>query len=280
MTIPDYPDWQEPQAHATAIAETGVPLLSVPNVLITETLQSVPGAGDVAYGPVTFTQTGYALHVITSFPVAATNPFLEVVLTWTDPTSGLVYDEQHYYVPGSSGASGFTVLGQGPARSPQLTITLNNQDPAQAATVTLLAGQDSITRDRDSWRWRNFDNNGLAVEGLTLATLPADELCLGYLHSVTIPAGQTDDWLFGMAPGRLVNLSGITSGITASSVVVQVQAAPTSIYSGAGICLYEALVTPGYDFQFIAPRAPVLLKISNNATAGTLTFSGGMFSQD
>lgn len=276
----DFPDWHTPQANATAISTTGVPLLSNPNVLINEQLQVIAAGSDAVYGPVTVTQTGYSLQVITLFPVAATNPFVEVVLTWTDPASGIVYDESHQFVPGSSGASGFTVLASGPARSSNLTVTVNNLDGAQAATISLLAGQHSTVAVRDTWRWRNADDNGLTVEGETLASLPDDELCLGYLHSATVNAATTLSWLFGMAPGRTVQLSGITSGVAASNVVLQAQAAPTSAYTVAGICLYEALTTPGFDFTFQAPRGPVLLKISNNATSGTLSFSGAMFAQD
>lgn len=276
----DFPDWGTTQAQATAISTTGVPLLSNPNVLVNQTLQSIAAGGSLVFGPVAVTQTGYSLQVNTTFPSTATNPFLEVVMTWTDPGTGQVYDDEHYFVPGAQTPSAFTVLGSGPARSGHLTVTLVNLETVQAGTVTLQVAQHSTVSPRDTFRWRNTTDNAVVVPGLTLPVLPDDELCLGYLRGATIAAGATTSWLFGMAPGRLVQLAGITSGIAATSIVLQVQAAPTSVYTGSGICLYEALATLGFDFQFIAPRAPVLLKVTNNATSGTLTFNGAMFTQD
>lgn len=278
--VTDFPDFQVPQAHATAVAATGVPLLSKPNVLVSSLLQSIPASGTQHYGPVTLTQTGYAIQILVQFPVAATSPYVEVVLTWSDPVSSTVYGEQHYWVPGAAPPTAFTTLGEGPARSNQLTVTVNNNDPAQAATVSLLVAQDSVGRNVDRWYYRNAADNGLVVPGHTLAALPDDESVLGLFNAITVAVSTTATFLCGMAPGQRVTLAGVASGIAASSIAIQVAAAPESVYGTPGLLLQADITDLNENFTFTAPRSPLLFKIRNNATSGTLTFSGMLVAAD
>lgn len=273
MSVADFPDFQVPQAHATAIATTGVPLLTVPNTLISALLQVVAAAGGTLVKTATFTQVGYALQVIVNFPAAATNPFCEVALTWSDPVSGQVYDEAHYFVAGAAGASGFTTLGNGPVRAGQLTVTVTNLDAAQAATVTLEVAQDSCIRTADRWYWRNATDNGLTVPGFTLAQLPDDEDVLGILHNLVVPASGSLVVLCGMAPGRSVQLSGTVGTISPSSLQFKVQAVPTSVYTTAGDLLDTTPTTAAWNYQFLMPRAPVIWTITNSSTVAGNVFA-------
>lgn len=265
MSQPDYPDFATPQAHATAIAATGVPLLTAPNTLINALLQTVAAAGGTLVKIANFTQVGYAIQVIVNFPAAATNPFCEVTFTWSDPVSATVYDEAHYFVPGAAGASGFTVLGNGPVRSSQLTVTVTNLDAAQAATVTLQVAQDSCIRTADRWYWRNASDNGLAVPTFTVAQLPDDEDVLGILHNLTIPASSSATFLFGMAPGRTVQLDGTVGTITPASLSFKVFAQPTSVYTTAGTLIDTTPAAATWSYQFLAPRAPMILTVTNSS---------------
>lgn len=279
MTVPDYPDWQDPQAHATAISTTGVPLLGAPANLVTDLLRTIPGGGNEQYTDLPVTQTGYAGQLTITYPVAATNPFCEVQLIWGDSASATVIATETYYVAGGLVGAPMQTLAGGIAKADQLTVIVTNLDLAQTATVSIVLDQDSVTRPDDRWYWRNAVNASGSVAGLNLMTLPDDELSLGYLHTATVPAGTTNSWLAGMAPGRLVQLGMVCTGVTASNIVVQVQAAPTSVYTGAGICLYQLPTALGFSYQYIGTRSPVLLKVTNLATTGTLSFSAMMTSQ-
>lgn len=267
MTAADYPDFATPQAHATAIAATGVPLLSSPAILATSIAQVVAASGTETFANEVLTQTGYAIELVIAYPAAATNPFCEVRLTWTDPVSGIVYGEQHYFVVGGTAAAPMTTLGSGPARSAQLTVAVTNLDTVQAATVTMLLAQDSTIRQADRWGWRNAANASGIVPANTLATLPDDESVPGYLNAVNVLNAANATWLFGMAPGQLVQLSGSASSAAALAYSYQVRGVPSSVYTASGYLLYSDVTTTGFNGTFIAPRAPVSLKITNNGTA-------------
>ena len=273
MSVADYPDFATPQAHATAIAGTGVPLLTVPNTLISALLQAVAAAGGTLVKTATFTQVGYAIQVIVNFPAAATNPFCEVAFTWSDPVSGQVYDEAHYFVPGASGASGFTVLGNGPVRAGQLQVTVTNLDAAQIATVSLEVAQDSCIRTADRWYWRNATDNGLTVPTFTLAQLPDDEDVLAILHNLVVPASASLVVLCGMAPGRTVQLAGTVGTISPSSLQFKVQVVPASVYTTAGDLLDTTPTAATWGYQFLAPRAPLLFTITNSSTTAGNVFA-------
>lgn len=276
----DYPDWQEPQAHANAIASTGVPLLSAQGNLLDLAAQIIAGGGQYQSNPLSLTQLGYATYIALESSGLSANPFVRVQFVWSDSNTSQITGEDNFWVVGSGSSPGWVTLGSGPAKGNILTIWIYNQDPSLSCTVKFMLAQDSMVRVVDRWRWQNSADTSLTLPGITPASLVPDETHLGFLHAVSIPAGQTDDWLFGMAPGQNVQLSGITSGTTPSNIVLQVQPAPTSEYSGASICLYENLANAGFDYTFVAARAPLLLKVTNNATSGSATLSCAMFAQD
>lgn len=274
MSITDYADWNEPAAHAAAIATVGVPLLSSPNTLLNQIGVSIPAGGFQQFVGLPFTQIGYAVQMIVEFPVAATNPFVELRLTWSDPVSAAVYDEAHYFIAGSgSGVSGWTTLGNGPARSSQLTAEVTNLDPAQAVTVTIQVAQDSCVRQADRWYWRNNANIGLGVPGFNLAQQIDDEDVLGIMHNSVIPASGSLKLLCGMAPGRLAQLAGTLVTVAPSAITFQVQAVPSSVYTTASDVLYAVPAAATFGYQFLLPRAPVLLQVTNSSTVAGNIFA-------
>lgn len=266
MSVADFTDWNAPAAHATAIATTGVPLLSVPSNLISQIAQVIAASGTATYGPVSVTQPGWAAQFIVQANAAATVPYVEVKFLWTDAVSSIVYGEDHYILPGGSGATSITVLGQGVAQSSQLTVTVTNLDPAQSATVTTQVAQDSVIRNGDRWRFRNVASNGASVPAATLATLPDDETCLGILNGVAIPASGNVSFLFGMAPGKLVTLAGFFTVIAASSINLQVRSQPNNVYGGNAYLGFFLPAASDFTFTFNAGRAPVGLKVTNSST--------------
>ena len=272
MSVQDFTDWNAPAAHATAIAQTGVPLLSVPSNLIQQIGQVIGASNTASYGPFSVTQPGWAAEFIVQANAAATVPYVEVKFLWTDAVSSIVYGEDHYVIPGGSGASSISVLGQGVCQSSQLTVTVTNLDPAQSVTVTTQVAQDSVIRFGDRWRFRNAASNGAVVPGLTLATLPDDETCLGILNGVTVAASAGPSWLFGMAPGKLITLSGFVTTITPSSINIQVRSQPSQSYGANAYLGFFLPAAADFTFTFNAGRAPIGLKVQNSSTvAGTFT---------
>jgi hypothetical protein len=268
--IPDYPDSAAHVATAAQIAATGVPLLAKPAQLISVIGESVPAAGSVILTPVTVTQTGYSGMFWVEYPSAATEPFLTAEFIWTDSASGTVVATENRVLLGSESVVWQTVA-TGICKADTLTLILWNADPAQAATVTVLLNQDSVTRSRDSWYWRNRVNSTLTVPGYTVAGLPPDESVIGMLNGATVAATDLVNWVIGPADGGLVTVSFQFGTVAASNVRVGLAALPASAY-GPGPLSYD--VTPaasGYVVTYQPPRCPVQVGISNTATSGTLT---------
>lgn len=277
--IPDYPDYAPHVATAQQIAATGVPLLGNPGQLGTASLAVIAGGGVKAYPVTNLAQTGYHGEFGVTFPAGTAIPFVEVELTWSDAATGFTVATDHYIIPGATSPHTFNVFASGTAKANRIQVSLINLDASNSATVTWVVNQDSITRPHDRWYWNNTIANLGTVPGNTLPTLPDDESVLGILNAVTINAATSASFLCGMAPGQLVQFAGNTAGISPGSISMNVFAAPGSVYTAGGLLLQEVLTTAAFGFTFVAPRAPLLATIHNNATSGTLTVSGMMTAQ-
>lgn len=277
--VTDYPDYSPHVAHAQQIAATGVPLLTLSTPLISTTSQNI--AGNAVYTPPVkpVSQIGYEFWLQASTGAAATVPYLQVKMTWIDSTSGRAVATDSFVVPAASSPGGFVTIGRGPTKADQLSLTIQNLDPAVGATINLAILQNSRVYPRDTWQWQMGNVVGVTVPGFTLPTLPDDESVLGVLNSSTVAASSSSGFLFGMAPGALVQLAGATSGITPSNVGLIVSALPAGVYTAGGQLLNTVLTTAQFSYQFIAPRAPLFVQWSNNATSGTLSVSGMMTAQ-
>lgn len=268
----DYPDWQTPQAHATAIGATGVPLLVLPTLELQQTFNPNAGATQSS-ASVPVTQIGYEIIVQSSFSVAPTSPFIRVTIAWNDgvPLDPVATDT--FIVPASTTPGAFRVQGNGPTKGAAAVISVTNLDSLQVATVQVMFLQHSRVLSADEWTFDNPADAALTVSGFTLPKLPDDESCLGILDNVTIAASSSSAWLFGISPGIAVVGYEMSVG-AASSLSIRVRPKPDSEYSGHNV-LYSAVSAPP-SFQIAGARAPLGLVLANSATTA-ITLSLGMF---
>lgn len=278
MTTPDYADWQEPQAHATAISQTGVPLLNAAALLEQALGVVIPTNGASTFGPWTITQTGYSATIGVLFPSGSPTAFVKVQLQWIDSVSNALVARETYFLPGSFSANAWVTLGSGLAKADTLKMVITNLDATGTATINITVDQDSVVRGGDRWYFDNEADNGLSTAAATSATYPPDEFCLGVWASSGVSASSQASRLFGMAPGRAVQFSYSASGPASPSGTLQAVAVPNSVYTAGAILAEFPLTSLTGSFQFIAPRGPVVLHVNNGATS-TLTFTGGMFAQ-
>lgn len=277
--VTDYPDASPHYAQAQQIANTGVPLLSLPVNLINDTARAIPALGSHAYPTVTFVQPGYAVAVQVKFPNAATIPFVSVQMDWIDVTATQTVEDTYFYCVGATSPSFFPTLGRGPAKAGQLAVTVSNLDPAQAATVTLVVTQDSIVRPYDRWHWDNPNAGSLAVPGITPCELSGDGSVLGIFNGQTVNAGTTLSFLAGTAPGQVIQFAGNTSGITPASIFLTVFASPLAAYFNNGILMRQQLGNAAFNFTFVGSQSPLQVNLTNAATSGVLTLSGMLLAQ-
>lgn len=276
--VTDYPDWSGHVALADQIANTGAPLLVLPQAIgALATTSLPPGFLNIATN-IKFNQVSYEVLVNVGAAAAATVPFTEFIMEWLDPTNTTVIARDTFVIPGITTANSFAVRGRGPTKSGTLNITLNNLDPVQNSTISYQVFQHSRPFEFDTWISANDHNSGLTVPGFTLPSLPIDELVLGVLSGVTITTGSSLSWLFNAAPGKVITLSGNTAGITPANVQLTALAQPNAKYGNGGVLLREQLTTAPFQFTIAGPRCPILLTVNNLATSGTLTFSGMMVS--
>jgi len=262
----DYPDWTAPQAHADAVAATGVPLLGNPLGLYNDAGRVIVSGAPFTEILQTVRQIGYAGWLSVKFPVAATSPFLQVVFKWIDTVTSTTVATDTFIAPGNTAAGGFVTFLTGICKGDQVQVTLTNLDGAQSATVTFILNQDGITRQRDLCRSYNGVNTGTTVPGFTLATLPDDESCLG-MASIAIPANSQTDVLFAMYNGPVALTYQMTTG-AASTLSLALAAMPAASYLGNNpLGLYGP--TPPNPVNFNGPRAPVRVRALNNSGLAT-----------
>ena len=273
----DYQDFQTPQAHATAIAATGVPLLHNANALASQTAQNIGPNSTQATAQINTTQPSYEFQIGAIVAAAPTVPFLLVTFQWSDILSGALIEQLRFWIPAGNPTSGPVVFGRGPSLASALHILLFNPDPAKAMTVAYNLLQSSRVFDKDVW---HIDNAGYAaglVPGFTLATFPSDNACMGVLSGASVGAGATSTWMFGIPSGRLVTLAGDYAGQPASNVNIQVAPGNVNNY-GAGAELLDVAAPPAkFTYQFSGTHSPMLLKVQNTATSGALTLNAAMW---
>lgn len=280
MTVADYPDFQTPQAHATQIAVTGVPLLRATNTLSS-------GAGDVLAGgasqqllsSVSVNQPGYEFG-ISAYMAAGTGtvPFIALTLYFWDSATGLFANRRDVVVPvGNGPGNALASYIRGPMHGDMFRVDATNLDPAVAATIQWFANQTSHVYERDEAR--QFAYAGTAPNGYTNPTgIPTTNL-IGHA-SPTIAASSSATYLFGLFSGD-VFLDVINPSSTISAVVDLRD--PSGYVTGAANShIFNATVAPqtSLEVNLSLPFSPMTVQLTNNATSGTVTPSISIAGQD
>lgn len=264
----DFPDWQAPQAHANAIADTGVPLLTFGNV---QQNLSFPLAAGASHGfpQVSMVQPGYEVIVQATANPASTSPFVEVQLQWAiNPAAVGTNTDTFVCAGGTTPAGGWFTVGTGPSKGNALTVQIKNLDTVNAMTVAVTVINNSRVYVRDDWRWNAPTDIGGTIPNFTLPTITPDESVLG-IGNDTIAGSGSLARIVGSYSGRIkVGLNPVAG--TLANVTFNLQALPSTYYQGNNPIIGGA--PPGLVFEVAGPRAPMLLRIINTATTA-VTFA-------
>jgi hypothetical protein len=262
VTVVDYPDFATPQAHASAIAITGAPLLTLAGILQASNTFTIAGGATQTIGPLTIMQLGYEIQLKLSIPAGATVPFVDVVMQWTDATGGSVMALERWMLPCGSAAN-YVITGTGPTKGSSLTVKLVNQDPAQTATVTVIILTNSRVYTRDRWITNTvvnvptFTNPGGDPTREVLATMDAANCNAGATITRLIPPYAGDVWFYVEQ-----------SGVSAANSVAKLQAVPTAALGTADF--YSSTPTggagTGNGVVLRFPRSCALFSFTNSGS--------------
>lgn len=138
------------------IAATGTPLLHGLANRLNDTsggsgTLSVPASSTIFPFVGGITKPGYLISISSAINVAATVPFLGIQMIWKDTVTGLGTAEEDWYIPATNSGL-ITIYGKGPVKGSQLSIGLQNLDPAQAQTVSVAFWETTHHIARDDWR--------------------------------------------------------------------------------------------------------------------------------
>ena len=268
MTIQDYPDFQTPQAHATQIAATGVPLLRMTNNLANDF--NVTLAGGASMGLLTgavINQPGYEITIQASMPSGTgTVPFIQVELLWWDGATGLFGARRDVVVTCGNGSSNqLTYYLRGPMCADRFVVNAVNLDPAVTATLTWTISSTShvyLYHEAVQYAYAGTAPNGFANP----LGVPATQLLCK--HSPTVAASGTDKVLCALYLGdALLNVDNTGNTV---AVTVEMQD-PAGLASGtAGATLFKEVVaaSSAVSLPVTLPATPVLLEVLNTATVG------------
>lgn len=269
MTASDYPDWSAPQAHATAIAVTGVPLLTVPTSVTGNLISIAPGASP-QFGSFPLNQVSYEIVIAAVATGAGAAGPLSVTMQWNDQTFGVQVATETWYIwPGASAVS-HIVLGRGPVKANNVVIAFRNFSGAMTYQVQYALYQRSNVYTRDDWRSQAYAFTS-ALNPVCTAEPATEQIAYA---SVSVPAATNTVLELPLISGNCYFHAETTSLTT--DLVLAFQNSAGSFGSGLGSTFAKVksdasgLVTG----NLAMPRFQSRVVLGNtNAAAKTVTFS-------
>ena len=271
MKITDYPDWQTPQAHASQIATTGVPLLRFTNNLGFSASTTIAAATTVTLLPsIAINQPGYEVAVTVSMPAGTgTLPFIRLSLQWLDSKSNIqVARRDVVLAAGNAPANALTYYIRGPMHGDRFIIKAVNIDPAVIATIAWTANQTSHVFEHDEAIQNAYA--GTAPNGFVNPGGVATANMIAYL-SGPIAAGAAEFGLCALYAGDVIlNVDGISA---LQNMKVELFDPSGYITGSVNSPIFGVDVTAGGSLsqQLTFPFSPLTLKVTNLATAGSIS---------
>jgi hypothetical protein len=276
----DFPDWQTPQAHASRIAATGVPLLRAgTNVKAGTGTTIAGGASSTLLTAGAISQPGYEISIQASMPAGTgTLPFVAIELLWTDVGSTLPTARRDIVITaGNAPANAVTSFFNGPCRGGTLQVIAKNLDPAVTVTLNWAINQTSHVYEHDqagqlaypATAPHGYSNpGGVSGTGVIVYAQPS------------LAAGASAAYLCALYGGD-VFLMVDTVGI---SVPVGIEVSDAAGYATgtSGGDIFADTITGGTSFTLplTLPYTPALLTLSHLGTATIIAPKASLVAQN
>jgi hypothetical protein len=218
------------------------------------------------------TTPAYAVTWSAFLPSGSTAGLLRVTLNWIDSSTSAMVSQQRWYVPATSttpAENNILVCGRGPTEADTMSITIENYDPDNQATVYLNVWQSSRFVTRHDWR------GTLQSGSLFGYTSPANNmsgLVIAWETDTEIPASSNVAWQCPLYAGQA--LLTLPEGL-AEDVDMSVSAILPDAASGFAVPLYQLTTAASLvQAQLSLPRCPVIVSFGNTAaTANAVEWS-------
>lgn len=269
MTVSDYPDWSVPQAGANAIASTGVPLLSAPGSIYSNTL--VIAAGTTQFtADLPITQPGYEVTLQAYSSGSGSAGPLEISMIWLDSTNVFTISQETWDIWPAAAIGQHFLYGKGPTKGSNLQIEFINTSSAMQYTVVIEVYQRSHLYTRDDWRSRQY---GSTASGGTLATSDLTTGLLAY-RNVDIAAAGNDTSELPLYSGPAYLWFQTQSGTTDMTVTIQSSANPGGPALATKFMLFKSGSNGLFGAQIELPRYQARIVMNNgNAALQFCTYS-------
>lgn len=262
----DWPDWNDSQHKADAIAATGVPLLSGANNLLHVGNTIVAAGGTGTQGPFAITQIGYEIFVSIGCNVVSNSPFFTVQLTWSDSVSGRTVSVEQWDLAAVSGGAFQQYVGTGPTKGDTLNILVTNTDTANSMTYVMSFTQNSRVYSRDDWRQITTHT----PPGFTNANMSAGALMLASTGA-SVAANGTNIRLISLYAGEcFLSISNGAQGLTFTITEI---ADPTVGLGSAGGVVYSNSVVANGNLNAIIhlPRSICAMALTNQSATTAMS---------
>lgn len=271
----DYPDFGAPQANATAISTTGVPLIT--NVQPLATISQVaPAGGLVTIGPFFPTSPSYEIWLNSVMAASgATGPLLVSVGWYDDAGFNIISNEEYTIWPAALGGQHF-VIGRGPCKGQALYITFQSYGLGANTTVTGAIYERSHIYTRDNWYTR-FQS--ASASGVAMATYDTSALLVG-AASVSVGAASVVAFELPLAIGPVFIHAETASLTTDMRLALLNSAGEGNLGLGTILARYSSDSNGFINQELTLPRYQCKLQMSNsNAAAKVLQFNMHLLDQ-
>ena len=268
----DFPDWQAPQAHATAISTTGAPPLVFKNVidaLIGQTINASSSLTRPASGKFSLNQPGYEI-LLNVASLTSPAPIVSVELQWYDSTFGQLLDTETYYFY-SGNVNGHFIHGRGPSKGDSVVVLVTNHSGAGAVTFTYTLLQTSRVFTREFWKTIIKAGVAPAYLGLTAINHNIAGNVVG-LTSSSVGAGATLAFVMPLYTGtaRLFGQGAAAAGQSTWIILPSTDPVGGSVNSFQGVNGQSGFAPFGASSLYVAdiamPRSQCQLQLINNLT--------------
>lgn len=260
----DYPDWTAPQAHASAIAATGAPLLALPGTVYNSS-QAINAGANFLTTPQAIDQISYEIFINAYQSGAGAAGPLKIQVKWFDASSIIEVAEQDWYIWPGAASGDHQIRGRGPTYGTSVILVFTNLSTVAQYTVQYcLYARSHVYTDH---KWRSEVRN-TSVTGVTLPVSDPTANALAF-RTLSLAAAGTDTTELPLYSGAILLSAHTNSNTSDMRVVLADSADPNAEGSGVSFFQGQSDLNGNFSAMLALPRYQCDVKLTNQNAAAT-----------